>query len=247
MNRTIFIDDKLKQITFKDQRFYTLDELVFYPGSTTILEIYPKGFGFNQWLKDVGNNAEQIADRAAASGSKIHKASEMLNDGQELAWDDTYSIEEWNMLCKFASFWGQIKPILVANEISLCSPTLGYGGTIDRVVQINGKNWILDIKTSNYIHTTHELQIASYAKLWNEFNPDCQIEKTGILWLKAATRTEKIDFSKDIMQGHGWQIKTFDRSYEDAFKVFQHAQAIFKEENPRYQPANLSYPLTLKL
>lgn len=247
MNKTFFIDDKLKQITFKDQRFYTLNDLEFYPGSTTILEIYPKGFGFNQWLKDVGNNAEQIADRAAASGTKIHKATERLKDGEELIWDDTHSIEEWEMLCKFASFWREAKPILIANEVSLCSPELGYGGTIDQVLSINGKNWIIDTKTSNYIHTTHELQIASYAKLWNEFNPNHPVEKTGILWLKANTRTDKIDFGKDIMQGKGWQVKTFERGYEDAFKVFQHAQAIWREENPSYRPANLIYPLTIKL
>src|SRR6478609_3179176 len=128
MNRTIFIDDKLKQITFKDQRFYTLDDLVFYPSVTTILEVYPKGFGFNQWLKDVGNNAEQIRDRAADKGKKIHDATEKLKNGTELTWDDTYSIEEWSMLCKFASFWREAKPVLIANEVSLCSQKLEFGG-----------------------------------------------------------------------------------------------------------------------
>lgn len=246
MNRAIFIDERLKQITFKDQRFYTLDELVFYPSVTTILEVYPKGFGFNQWLKDVGNNAEQIVDRAAALGSKIHSATERLNNGIELTWDDTYSIEEWDMLCKFASFWGQIKPNLQANEISLCSTELGYGGTIDRVVEINGRLWLLDIKTSNYIHTTHELQLAAYAMLWNS-KSQYKIEKTGVLWLKAATRTEKIDFSKDVMQGKGWQVKTFERSYEESFEIFKHTHEIWRVENPRYVPANLIYPLTLKL
>ena len=247
MNRNIFIDDKLKQINFKDQRFYTLDDLVFYPSVTTILEIYPKGFGFNQWLKDVGNNAQQIVERAGDIGTKIHKATERLKDGEELTWDDTYSIDEWNMLCKFASFWAQVKPVLVANEISLCSPTLEYGGTLDQVLRINGVNWLLDTKTSNYIHTTHELQLAAYAKIWDEFNPDHKIDKIGIIWLKASTRTEKIDFSKDIMQGNGWQVKTFERSKEDSFGIFKHTQAIWKEENKNYKPANLIYPSTIKL
>src|SRR5690242_11373988 len=125
MNRAIFIDDKLKKIIFKDQGFYTNDDIIFVPGSTTVLDVYPKGFGFNQWMKDVGNNAEQIRDRAADRGKKIHDATERLNKGEELTWDESYSIDEWEMLCKFASFWGQTKPVLVANETPYCSYDMG--------------------------------------------------------------------------------------------------------------------------
>ena len=68
-----------KQINVLDNRYYTLDEIDYFPSVTTILEVFPKGFGFNQWLKDVGNNASEIADRAATSGTKVHDACDALN------------------------------------------------------------------------------------------------------------------------------------------------------------------------
>lgn len=246
--KNIFVNDKTQQITFADSRFYSNDGEKFFPSVTEILNTYPKGFGFNEWLKQVGNNAQQIVEKAAEQGSKIHAATEALNNELELTWDDKqYSREEWEMIMRYAEFWANVKPELVANELSLCSESLGYGGTLDRVVKINGENWLLDIKTSNYMHKIYELQLAAYAVAWNERYPDHQIIKTGIIWLKANTRTDKVDHAKAIYQGKGWQVVTFDRHYSEAFKLFQYTHAIWKEENPNPKPLNLIYPMKIKL
>lgn len=248
--RNVYHNAETQQINYLDNRYYTNDGLIFFPSVTTILEVYPKGFGFNQWLKDVGNNAVEIADRAAVIGSKIHDACDQLNNGREILWADEkgngfYSIDEWKMILNYSKFWELSGAQLIASETNFCSGTLGYGGTIDLIVMINGKRWLIDIKTSNYLHTSHELQVAAYANLWNESNEP--IDQTAILWLKAATRTEKVDHSKGIIQGIGWQVKTFDRHYRDAFKIFQHTHEIWKEENPRYVPLNMVYPDRMKL
>lgn len=253
--RTLFHNAELERIDFLDNRYYKYksgETELYFPSVTEILSIYPKGFGFEQWLKDVGSNASQIADRAAEIGSKIHGASEILNSGQELNWVDengkpNYTLLEWEMLLKYADFWSKCTPKLIANELHMVSPLLMMGGTLDLVIMIGSTRWLIDIKTSNYLHKSHELQISAYAMLWNELHPDTPIEKTGILWLKAATRTEKIDVAKSIYQGIGWQIKTFERHYLDAFKIFKHTQAIWKEENPNYRPANKIYPDKIKL
>lgn len=248
---------EVNQINFLDQRFYTNDGgKTFFPSVTTILEIYPKGFGFDQWLKDVGNNASQIADRAAEIGSKVHALTEQLNMGIQLTWADEngnalHSKQEWEMILRYADFWKKCSPKLIANEKSFCSPDLGFGGTIDRVVMIGGKRYMIDIKTSNYLHTSHELQLSAYATMWNEFNPHNPIEETAILWLKPSIRTENIDLEKGIYQGisdaGAWQLKTFKRHYSDAYKIFQHTHAIWKEENPTYKPANKVLPDVIML
>jgi hypothetical protein len=134
--------------------------------------------------------------------------------------------------------------------MSLCNSDLRFGGTLDRVYKIGDRNWLIDLKTSNYIHKTHELQLGAYAVLWNheaKINNWPMVDNVGILWLKASTRTEKVDPIKGIMQGHGWQIKTFDRHYTESFKIFQHVQKIWEEENPNYKPANFYYPDSIKL
>lgn len=253
--RTLIHKPEISRIDFLDNRFYLYKDKngeQYFPSCTEILSVYPKGFGFDQWLKDVGSNASLIAEQAADIGTKIHHAAEILNEGQELKWcgesgTPEYSIHEWQMILKYDEFWKKCKPKLIANERQMCSPELKFGGTLDMVVMIGSKRWLLDIKTSNYLHKSHELQLSAYATLWNQFNTDEPIEETGIIWLKATTRTEKIDVDKNTFQGHGWQIKTFDRHYLDSFKIFLHVQAIWQEENPKYLPANKIYPDKIKL
>lgn len=244
-----FHQPDLKRIVFLDNRFYTLDEVHYYPGSSTVLDIYPKGFGFDQWLKDVGNNASEIVRKAADIGSLVHNVAERLNKGEEITWADPtglaqYSQHEWSLILRFADFWTKCKPELLSNEESFCSPELGYGGTLDRVVKLNGKVWLIDIKTSNAIHKTHELQLASYAVLWNQFNPKTPIQETGILWLKPNTRTEKIkdDVFQGVSDAGSWQLVKSDRHYFDSYEIFKHVLAIWKEENPDYKPANKILP-----
>lgn len=251
MKTTIIHKPEIFQINVLDNRYYTLDNVTFFPSVTSILEVYPKGFGFNQWLKDVGNNASEIAERAAEQGSRVHNACDQLAKGYELQWineagEGVYSLEEWKMILRFKEFIQLSGAKIVHNERSLCSPELGYGGTIDLVIELDGKLWLIDIKTSNYLHTVNELQVAAYAAMYNK-EGGIPIHQTGILWLKGSTRTDKIDHAKGIYQGKGWQLKTFDRHYNDAYKIFEYTHKIYLEENPVCKPLNLQYPDTIKL
>lgn len=255
---TVIHNPEQQKIFVLGEGFYPspTDKDKFYPGCTTILDVYPKGHGFQQFLKDVGNNANEIVERAGQFGSKIHASTELLNNGGELTWikengEGNFTLDEWKCLLRYYDFWQKINPVLLANELKLCSDKLRYGVTIDRVVKINGRMFLIDIKTSNYIHKSHELQLAANAIIWNEFNPNNPIDRTAVLWLKANIRTDKIDFEKDVYQGvsdaGSWQLKTFDRHYSEAFKIFQMTQAIWEEENPNYKPANKILPDRISL
>lgn len=274
-----------QRIDFMDERFYTLDKVTFYPSVTTVLNAYPKGAGFNEWLKKNGEQADDILREAGNKGSKVHDAVESLCKGEEVKWTHNYvntlelqtvdsmakfiedckngleskyhkevqyySLEEWIMILRFVDFCNEFKPKFIANEINIISVELKLGGTLDIVADIaSGKDgkverWLIDVKTSNYLHTTHELQLAAYAVMFNEKNPDMIIDRTGILWLKAQTRGR--DSKGKVMQGAGWQLKEFDRHYLDAFRLFEHVRAIWDEENPNYKPKNMVYPDRIKL
>lgn len=248
----IFYDGNAQQINILDERFYqsTQNPGVYFPSVTTVLDAYTKGYGFHEWLKQVGFNADEILKKAGETGSNVHAMIDSYLSGNAINWmnedlKQLYSFEEWVMFCKFIDFWTQAKPEVLIHEMSICSDTLGFGGTIDLICKINGQIWLIDYKTSNAVHKTHELQIAAYAVAWNELNPQYTIERTGILWLKAATRGE--DKKGEKLQGQGWQLKEFDRPYPVAFELFKHTQAIWLEENPNYKPRNLIYPSTFKL
>lgn len=247
----IFNNNEAKRIEVLDERFYKSKiEDKYYPSVTTILEAYYKGYGFNEWLKQVGYNADEIMRKAGEQGTNVHNMIEAYLQGFKISWIDEnnrprYTLNEWQMFCKFIEFFEKYKPELMVQEFTLVSDKLRFGGTVDFIGKINGEIWLLDWKTSNYLHKTYELQLAAYAMAWNELNPENKIQRTGILWLNAATRGE--DKKGINIQGKGWQIKEFDRHYEDAFKLFLHTQAIWEEENPSYKPKNLEYKMEFQL
>lgn len=247
----IFNNNEAKQINVLDDRFYKSKiEDVYYPSVTTVLDAYMKGYGFNEWLKQVGYNADTILQKAGEQGTNVHTMIDHYLSGVKVSWmneyeQPKYTLTEWQMFNRFIEFWERSKPTITVSEFAIVSDALRIGGTIDFIGEINGEKWLIDWKTSNYIHKTYELQLAAYAIMWNEFNPDYKIDRTGILWLNAATRGE--DKKGKSIQGKGWQLKEFDRHYTDAFKLFEHTQAIWEEENPSYKPKNLIYPSEFQL
>jgi len=246
INRTVEYDQDNKQINVLDQRFYRRNT-EYYPSVTSILNYFPKNKFFHSWLKDVGHNSEIIASKSANEGTQVHKAAEQLLLGQELTWMDdkgvaNYNLEVWKMILKFADFWTKYEPELVATEYHLFSDNHKFAGTADIVCKLNGKLWLLDIKTSNSVHTEHNLQLSAYATAWNETHNE-PVEEAGILWLKSTVRTEG---KGDKIQGKGWELKSTG-DIQNNFEMFMKIYDIYKLENPNAKPHTDSWPTIIKL
>jgi len=235
-----------KQVNVLDSRFYRRNDK-YYPSVTSVLNYFPKNKFFHEWLKDVGHNADIIASKAASEGTQVHNAIDRFLNGEEIKWIDEngraeYSLEVWKMILKFADFWNTHKPELIASEYHLFSDTHEYAGTTDIIVRLNNQVWLLDIKTSNSLHTSYDLQLAAYAVAWNETH-NTLIERTGILWLKASTRGEG---RKDAIQGKGWQLKPSD-DIATNFEMFKKIYDIYKLENPEFKPITELLPTSIKM
>jgi hypothetical protein len=246
IKRIVEYTEDNKQINVLDSRFYRRNGK-YYPSVTSILNYFPKNHFFHSWLKDVGHNSDIIASKAANEGTQAHNAIDDFLNGEEIQWIDEfgnakYSLEVWKMILKFAEFWNTHKPELVAGEYHLFSDQHEYAGTADLIVRFQDKLWLLDIKTSNSLHTAYDLQLAAYATAWNETHNE-KIERTGIIWLKASTRGEG---KGDAIQGKGWQLKVVD-DIEKNFKMFQNIQEIYKLENPDFKPMTELLPTSVKL
>jgi hypothetical protein len=239
---------KLKQVNFLDRRVYQRDEDIFYPSVTTILQYMPKNRFFESWLKDVGHNSDIIMRKAGREGTQVHEAAEALLKGEEVNWIDDfgnakYSQLVWQMIMRFHEFWTTHKPELISTEEFVWSDEHKYAGTADLVVKMDGEIWLLDIKTSNHLHKTYDLQLAAYAKAIEE-KTGLKIQRTGILWLKALTRGESK--KKDTYQGKGWQIKVVDE-IDKNHELFMLIYTLFLLDNPDVKPAYKSFPTALKL
>ena len=238
----------LKQINFLERRVYKRGEGVYYPSVTTILQYMPKNKFFESWLKDVGHSADLIMRRAGKEGTQVHEAAEELVKGKEISWMDNYGNAKysqivWEMILKFADFWKTYKPELISTEEFVWSDKHKYAGTADLVVKMNNEVWLLDIKTSNSIHKSFDLQLSSYAKALEE-SKGVKIERTGIIWLKAHSRGPSKQ--KNVMQGKGWKILQID-DIDNNFELFKMIYKLYSLENPVTEPIYNSYPTTLKL
>lgn len=241
-------DAELKQINFLDERVYKRGEGVYYPSVTTILQYMPKHKFFEEWLKDVGHNADLIVRRAGKEGTQVHEAAEKLVKGEELNWMDDYGNAKynqlvWSMIVKFHDFWSTCKPKLLVSEGFVFSDEFKFAGTADLVVELDGEIWLLDIKTSNALSRSYDLQLAAYAKAVEE-RTGIKIQRTGIIWLKANTR--KPSKRPGIYQGAGWQLKPID-DIEKNFEMFKLIYKLYKLDHPKVEPIYTQYPTELKL
>ena len=209
----------------------------------------PKNRFFETWLKDVGHNADIIMRKAGKEGTQVHEAIEsyllgkkitMLND----AGYSNYSTFVWKMILKFHEFWSTHKPTLLESEIHLFSDKYKFAGTCDLVVEIKGEKWLLDIKTSKSLHTSHELQLSAYAQAWNELFEE-KIERIGIIWLKSTKQKEDKKGLK--IQGKGWELFEPTRSIEDNFKLFESIHELYNLENPNPKPNFKSFPTEIQI
>ena len=235
-----------KQVNVLDSRFYRR-EGNYYPSVTSVLNYFPKNQFFHSWLKDVGHNSDIIANKAAGEGTQVHNAVDAFLNGAEITWIDEfgnakYNLDVWRMILRFADFWNTHKPELIATEYHLFSDEHKYAGTADLVVRMFDNIWLLDLKTSNSLHTSYDLQLAAYATAWNETH-DEKVTHTGILWVKANTRSEG---KGDKIQGKGWELK-FVNDIEKNFKMFKNIYEIYSLENPNFKPVTETLPTSVKI
>jgi hypothetical protein len=236
-----------KQLTFLDSRFYSTEDGGYVPSVTTILECYPKGASYYNWLKENGKDADEIRDEAGRRGSVVHKLTEDYDWGHEVNLVNKngsidYKLSEWAMFERYVDFRSRFQFVTNSIELNIIDKDLGYAGTIDRVINMNGEKILIDIKTSNAIYPSYWLQLAAYRKLLSD-NLFPEVDKVGILWLNAKTRTEG---KKGDIQGVGWQLILKDDSTND-LALFNATHQLWLAENATSKPKQLTYKISHKL
>jgi len=235
-----------KQLTFLDSRFYKTDDGGFVPSVTTILECYPKGAAYYNWLKENGKDSDEIRDEAGRRGSIVHKLTEDYDTGAEVQLVNDngsidYKLNEWAMFERYVEFRRRFQFATDCIELNIISKDLGYAGTIDRVINMNGERILLDIKTSNAIYPSYWLQLAAYRTLL--YGMGAEVDKVAILWLNAKTRTEG---KKGDIQGIGWQMIMKEDTVQDS-QLFKATHALWLAENATSKPKQLTYQISHKL
>lgn len=250
------VDQETGRISFLDTRFYFHEPTGdYFPSVTTILGMaYPKDAMFFEWLKQNGEDADRIRDEAGEFGSVVHGMTEDYDKGLPVTILDEfgrpkYKAREWKFFEKYVDFTDRFKPVIENIEVNMTSGNLRTAGTLDRKIELEhliGKamakrKYILDIKTSNLLHDSYWLQLATYKRMWNEANPGDQIDGVCILWLNAKTRTEG---KGDAIQGVGWQLVFPPKELDHYDRLWDATRLLYDEQFGDMKPKNLSYQLS---
>lgn len=208
-----------------------------FPSATTILNAYPQSAFLTQWIAEKGwNESQRIKSEAGERGTRIHTATELLEDGVELNEAD-YSLEEWYKISAFVDWFNEFQPELIAKEFAVFSEAGGYAGRLDRIYKIAGEITLLDIKSSSGIHEHFPLQFASYAKAIEEIT-DLEIAQTACLQVGASNK-------------NNYRFVVYP-DWRDHYKVFENVRAVwqyeyFDSKKTAKEPPVLELPSTLKL
>ena len=244
-NRILEISDDHKQVTLPDSRYYRRNGS-YYPSVTYVLGYYPKGKFFEDWLKKVGYASEYIVKKAAEEGTLVHELVESYLNGEELHFlnkygSPQYNPDVWQMFLHFVEFWEIYKPKLIETEVHLFSDELKVAGTCDLICEIDDKLWLIDLKTSNHIQPTYEIQVAVYGQCYKEcYGKD--IDNYGILWLKSSKRK----LNKEKMTGKGWKMVLSTRTQEENLDIFKTIRRLFDLENPNDIPTFTEFKTVVK-
>jgi len=162
-----------------------------------------------------------------------------MKDGRPI-----YDLSIWKMFLLFVDFWETSGAELLETEIFLYSETLKIAGTCDIVCKIDGELWVLDLKTSNHLQTTYDLQTAIYSRCFEECYEQ-KVDRVGVLWLKSKSRGE--DKSGKKLKGKNWEIYESSRTIDQNLEIYSHVRALFDIENPVLKPLSQKYQTIVQM
>ena len=156
----------------KAHRRYRTEDGAIVPGVTTILGIIDKP-ALVKWANGLGLrgiDSSTYVDETARIGTLAHEMIQEHLGGP--SWDrEAYTAEQVdqaeNAVLSFFEWERQTGATMetVEIEMPLVSGRFLYGGTIDWYGDIDGRRWLVDIKTSKALYPEHVYQVAAYHRL----------------------------------------------------------------------------------
>lgn len=152
-------------IEFLEEEHIYLYDGVIVPSVSAIMQPLSQ-----HYYKEIN---QEILKMACDRGSAVHLATEMIDSNQEYEIKDTWA----GYVLNYKKFLAIKQPKIIDIELRLGNED--YAGTLDRIYEIDGETWLVDIKTSAKINDKLvSVQLAGYKKLL-----DKKVDKYGVLHL----------------------------------------------------------------
>ena len=196
------------------------------------------------WANNIGlyqkKKYKDVLDQAATKGTYVHDAIEdYIKNGNELNMENVmsgYRMEVHNAYESFKSWWTMLNTNytveVLMQEAKLVCPW--FGGTLDLLVKIDGRIYLLDFKTSNSHSYKYFLQLAAYRYMlrnsYGIFVDGCgviKLDKKSIKYEEYVVECHCCDFMNDCET----TFLSLVYSYINKCNVESYYKKLFDQEN----------------
>lgn len=140
-------------------------------------------------------------DKGASVGTQVHALIERFNNAViangQIPMESPDDKEVQKAYAAFLKWFANANPMPLATEEPVYSSKYRYAGCLDAVYHLNGKNWLVDVKTTNASRSAPQgvypemfWQTAAYALAYEEQGSPHKIDGLMILSVK---KTGKVD------------------------------------------------------
>lgn len=205
-----------EDVKIKSKRYYYSDRVV--PRVTEILSAMLHEEGIVQWSNSLGfsnKSYSKTLNEYAQIGTYTHESIEnILKFGFYINEFPRHLESSINNAIRSFSEWFKIIREKTQYEILGIEDVLSceyFGGTADLLIRINGKVYLVDFKTSNYITYKHFVQLSAYRHMYSLSG----IEIDGVMILQLSKKN--IEFKEYLLDFSN----TNDLEYiDECFKLF---------------------------
>ena len=173
------------------------------------------------WANNIGlyqrKKYKDVLQTAADKGACVHDAIEnYIQNKEEIDLDKVESVYRQEFNYAYASFkeWWSIvtkrNTIILMQEYKLVCPW--FGGTLDLLIEIDGKIYLLDFKTSNHSSYKYFLQLAAYRYILKYYH-GIEIYGCGIIKLDK----KSVYFEEFIIDKSNPEFELFMNECEKTF------------------------------
>ncbi len=215
-------------------------------GVTTLLSMgMPVDVGLLEYFKRTDKfTQEEILEDAQERGSNVHHAIERLLLGGKVSSQDFKRPKEKRSIAAFVDFFETVQPTNLQSEqvVAYLKGDVKFAGTLDMLCEVNGKQLLVDFKTSAIPSRKNELQVEAY-KAAIEQSTDIKIDSCYVLYLGTSNKGIRTTTDSNGLptSGFGWRFIKSDSSFTDFGLAYR--MAIYSN-NGRYPtpPKVEAYP-----
>lgn len=186
-----------------------------YPSVTTVISALRKP-ALEVWLqKNIYEACQQgditfsealkySRDKTAKAAHRGTRAHAYIENGDMATKPD---LEIAPLIYAYKSWVSDYNPKIILSEETVFNHEHQYAGTVDMVAEIDGLNYLVDIKTGKSIYETVYLQTSAYKKA---LEPTIKIDRVAVLLLKVDHNGESTT---------QYEFREIEECHFDAFKA----------------------------